>query len=292
MKFKLSSNSIEKVGKPSFFSAAQCEALFKALLLHDEINLEVSLPKPRPESYTQVQLNEYFQLSHQLWRDGLSRLMLLEMIEKIYHQGKLDADDKHKFYCMRAKIKHLRYAFLMFDRNHRFPMIFHWMAAVMGYMQDLLKSSQHSSVKRVALLVKLFLTKPIYALVIKKFDKFIPSSSENFHQYLDNSIDFINSKLIKDRLTSHEFHEVRRVISRIVTFYNCIYILYPDNYQYVVLLYLRTINGLMGSVHDDLIVASFNKTQNYHKDTFEMPTVIKQRLMAYVEFYKNQANLS
>jgi hypothetical protein len=292
MKFKLSSNSIEKVGKPSFFSAAQCEALFKALLLHDEINLEVSLPKPRPESYTQVQLNEYFQLSHQLWRDGLSRLMLLEMIEKIYHQGKLDADDKHKFYCMRAKIKHLIYAFLMFDRNHRFPMIFHWMAAVMGYMQDLLKSSQHSSVKRVALLVKLFLTKPIYALVIKKFDKFIPSSSENFHQYLDNSIDFINSKLIKDRLTSHEFHEVRRVISRIVTFYNCIYILYPDNYQYVVLLYLRTINGLMGSVHDDLIVASFNKTQNYHKDTFEMPTVIKQRLMAYVEFYKNQANLS
>ena len=292
MKFKLSSNSIEKVGKPSFFSAAQCEALFKALLLHDEINLEVSLPKPRPESYTQVQLNEYFQLSHQLWRDGLSRLLLLEMIEKIYHQGKLDADDKHKFYCMRAKIKHLRYAFLMFDRNHRFPMMFHWMAAVMGYMQDLLKSSQHSSVKRVALLVKLFLTKPIYALVIKKFDKFIPSSSENFHQYLDDSIDFINSKLIKDRLTSHEFHEVRRVISRIVTFYNCIYILYPDNYQYVVLLYLRTINGLMGSVHDDLIVASFNKTQNYHKDTFEMPTVIKQRLMAYVEFYKNQANLS
>ena len=292
MKFKLSCNSIEKVGKPSFFSAAQCEALFKALLLHDEINLEVSLPKPRPESYTQVQLNEYFQLSHQLWRDGLSRLMLLEMIGKIYHQGKLDADDKHKFYCMRAKIKHLRYAFLMFDRNHRFPMMFHWMAAVMGYMQDLLKSSQHSSVKRVALLVKLFLTKPIYALVIKKFDKFIPSSSENFHQYLDNSIDFINSKLIKDRLTSHEFHEVRRVISRIVTFYNCIYILYPDNYQYVVLLYLRTINGLMGSVHDDLIVASFNKTQNYHKDTFEMPTVIKQRLMAYVEFYKNQANLS
>ena len=292
MKFKLSCNSIEKVGKPSFFSVAQCEALFKALLLHDEINLEVSLPKPRPESYTQVQLNEYFQLSHQLWRDGLSRLLLLEMIEKIYHQGKLDADDKHKFYCMRAKIKHLRYAFLMFDRNHRFPMMFHWMAAVMGYMQDLLKSSQHSSVKRVALLVKLFLTKPIYALVIKKFDKFIPSSSENFHQYLDNSIDFINSKLIKDRLTSHEFHEVRRVISRIVTFYNCIYILYPDNYQYVVLLYLRTINGLMGSVHDDLIVASFNKTQNYHKDTFEMPTVIKQRLMAYVEFYKNQANLS
>jgi hypothetical protein len=292
MKFKLSYNSIEKVRKPSIFSAAQCDALFKALLLHDEINLDVSLPTAHPECYSQKQLSEYFYLSLQLWREGLSREQLQEMIDKIYHQGNLNADDKHSFYCMRAKIKHLRYAFLMFDKNHRYPRMFHWMAAVMGYMQDLLKSSQQSSVKRVALVVKLFLSKPIYSLLVKRFDKFIPSSSENFQKYLDDSIYFIKSKLIKDKLTSHEFHEVRRVISRFVTFYNCIYILYPDNYQYVVLLYLRTINGLMGSVHDELIVASFNKTQNYHKDTFEMPTVIKQRLISYVDFYKNQANLS
>jgi len=285
-------NLIKNVVNPSVFSAAQCDSLFNALLLHDEVNLETSLPIPSHESYTQEQLNEYFQLSHQLWRDGLSLLLLQEMIEKIYHQGKLDADDKHTFYCMRAKIKHLRYAFLMFDKNHRYPLMFHWMAAAMGYMQDLLKSSQHSSVKHAAILVKFFLTKPIYALLIKKFDKFIPSSPENFRQYLDDSIGFINSKLIKDRLTSHEFHEVRRVISRFVTFYNCIYILYPDDYQHAVLLYLRTINGLMGSVHDDLIIASFNKKQNYNKDTFEMPAEIKRRLIAYVAFYKIQANLS
>lgn len=285
-------NLIKNVVNPSVFSAAQCDALFNALLLHDEINLETSLPKPNYENYTQEQLSQYFQLSHQLWRDGLSRLLLKEMIEKIYHQGKLDADDKHTFYCMRAKIKHLRYAFLMFDKNHRYPLMFHWMAAAMGYLQDILKSSQRSKVKYAANLVKFFLTKTIYALVIKKFDKFAPSSPENFRQYLDDSVDFINSKLIKDKLTSHEFHEVRRVISRFVTFYNCIYILYPDNYQHAILLYLRTINGLMGSVHDDLIVASFNKTQNYRKDTFIIPTEIKQRLIAYVDFYKIQTNAS
>jgi hypothetical protein len=48
----------------------------------------------------------------------------------------------------------------------------------------------------------------------------------------------------------------------------------------------------MGSVHDELIIASFNKKQNYNKDTFEMPAEIKQRLIAYVAFYKIQANLS
>lgn len=285
-------NLIKNVVNASVFSAAQCEALFNALLLHDEINLEISLPIPSHENYTQEQLTEYFQLSHQLWRDGLSRLLLQEMIGKICRQGKLDEDDKHTYYCMRAKIKHLRYAFLMFDKNHRYPLMFHWMAAAMGYVQDLLKSSQHSRVKHAAILVKFFLTKPIYTLLIKKFDKFSPSSPKNFRQYLDDSIDFINSKLIKDKLTSHEFHEVRRVISRFVTFYNCVYILYPHNYQHAVLLYLRTINGLMGSLHDDLIVASFNKTQNYHKDTFKIPTEIKQRLIAYVDFYKIQTSLS
>ena len=292
MDFKICCNVNKKELAPMVFSATQCDALFEALLLHDEINLDIALPKARPESYTQEQLNEYYQISHQLWREGLSRELLQEMIDKIYHQGKLDADDKYLFYCMRARIKHLRYAFLMFDNRHRYPRMFHWMTSVMGYMQDILKNPQHSSVKGVAVLVKFFLTKPIYALLIKEFDKFIPSSPENFRQYLDDGINFINSKLVKDKLTSHEFHAVRRAISRLVTFYNCMYILYPSNYQYVVLLYLRTINGLMGSVHDDLIVANFNKTQNYHKDTFLMPFEIKQRLRAYVDFYKIQANLS
>lgn len=285
-------NLIKNDVKPSVFSAAQCHSLFNALLLHDEVNLELSLPIPSHESYTQEQLNEYFQLSHQLWRDGLSLSLLQEMIEKIYRQGQLGAEDKHTFYCMRAKIKHLRYAFLMFDKNHRYPLMFHWMAAAMGYMQDLLKSSQRSRVKYAAILVKLFLTKPIYALLVKKFDKFIPSSPENFQHYLNDGVNFINSKLIKDRLTSHEFHEVRRVISRSVTFYNCINIVNPSNNQYIVLLYLRTINGLMGKVHDELVLANFNKTQDYHKDTFVMPIEIKNRLKAYVDFYKIQAELN
>jgi hypothetical protein len=270
------------------FSQKKCNALFEALLLHDELNLNLDLPKAFHESFTQKQLSEYYQISYQLWREGLSRELLQEMIDKIYHQGNLNAEDKHTFYCMRAKIKHLRYAFLMFDKTHRYPRLFHWMTAAMGYLQDVLKSPQHSSVKLAAVMVKLFLTKFIYTLSNKEFNQFIASSPENFRHYLNDGINFINSKLIKDRLTSHEFHEVRRVISRLVTFYNCINIVNPSNNQYIVLLYLRTINGLMGKVHDELVLANFNKTQDYHKDTFVMPIEIKNRLKAYVDFYKIQ----
>jgi hypothetical protein len=48
----------------------------------------------------------------------------------------------------------------------------------------------------------------------------------------------------------------------------------------------------MGSMHDELIVAKLNKTHNYYKDTFVMPDQIKQRLIAYVNFYRIQAGLT
>ena len=48
----------------------------------------------------------------------------------------------------------------------------------------------------------------------------------------------------------------------------------------------------MGKVHDELVLANFNKTQDYHKDTFVMPIDIKNRLKAYVEFYKIQTELN
>jgi hypothetical protein len=279
--------------KPSnhhIFSKHQCDKLFEALLIDDVINLQVVLPNQLQISYTQDQLNECYQISLQLWREGLSRELLKQMIDKIYHQGELNAVDKYEFYCMRAKIKHLRFAYVMFDNKHRFPIMFHWMTASMGYMQDVLKSPQPISVKLAAILVRLFLTKPIYSIATNEFDKFVPSTPENFHLYLAEGINFIASNLLKDKVTSHEFHEVRRVISRLVAFYDCMYVLYPSDDQHAVLLYLSTINGLMGSLHDDLIVAMLNKTQNYYKDTFAMPADIKERLVAYVAFYKSAAS--
>ena len=290
MKFKLSLHSVEKKGDPDIFSAAQCEALFEALLIDDVINLDVTLPKAYPGCYTQEQLNKCYQISLQLWREGLSCEHLKQMIDKIYHQGELNAVDKYEFYCMRAKIKHLRFAYVMFDNKHRFPIMFHWMTASMGYMQDVLKSPQPISIKFAAILVRLFLTKPIYSIATNEFDKFVPSTPENFHLYLAEGINFIASNLLKDKVTSHEFHEVRRVISRLVAFYDCMYVLYPSDDQHAILLYLSTINGLMGSLHDDLIVAKLNKTKNYYKDTFAMPTDIKERLVAYVAFYKSAAS--
>jgi len=285
MKFKTHFNANRKTTLQAIFSDAQCDALFAAVLVHDQLYPDAILPDSIHLDYTSEQLNECFQLCQQLWQAGPNRQNLKEIIEKIYCQGELDATDQYAYYCMRAKIKHLRFAFVMFDERHIYPRIFHWMTAVMGHLQDVLKNAQHSSVKYAALLVKLFLSKPFYAMAAKEIEQFQPSSNESFRQYVLDEIHFIRMNLAKGPVTSHEFHEMRKVISRQVAMYDNFKTLYPSSYHQTISQYLSTLNGLMGSLHDELIAKKFDKTQHYYKDKFVMPEEIKQRLVKLASKY-------
>ena len=268
------------------FSDAQCDALFAAVLVHDQLYPDAILPDAIHLNYTSEQLNECFQICQQLWQSGPNRLHLKNLIVKIYSQGELDAEDQYIYYCMRAKIKHLRFAFVMFDERHVYPRIFHWMTAIMGHLQDVLKNAQHSSVKLAALLVKLFLSKPFYSMAANEIEQFQPSSVESFRQYVLNEMHFIRTNLAKGPVTSHEFHEMRKVISRQVAMYDNFKTLYPSAYHQSVSQCISTLNGLMGSLHDELIAKKFDKTQHYYKDKFVMPDEIRRRLVALTSKYK------
>jgi hypothetical protein len=63
--------------------------------------------------------------------------------------------------------------------------------------------------------------------------------------------------------------------------------LYPSDYHRSISECLSTLNGLMGSMHDELIAKKFDKSQNYYTDTFVMPEKIKRRLVDFTEKYNN-----
>ena len=282
-------NSCNKVRKksdcPTVFSATECDALFAAVLVHDELYPEATLPDAIHLDYTQEQLSQCYRICQQLWQEGPNRQALRQMVDKIYRQGELNEQDQYEYYCMRAKIKHLRFAHIMFDKSHRYPRVFHLMTAVMGHLQDVLKNAAHSSVWPAALLVRLFLSKPLYAIAVKEIESFQPSTVDGFRQYIKNEINFIRLNLAKDKITSHEFHDMRKVISRQVAMYDNFKTLYPSAYHQSISKFVSTLNGLMGSMHDELIAKKFNKTQDYYKDVFVMPEEIRLRLKEYTEKY-------
>ncbi|MCX7190325.1 MAG: hypothetical protein NTU92_08145 [Methylotenera sp.] len=287
MKFNFCCNADKKSPESTLFSAAQCDELFAAVLVHDELYPKAKLPDEIHLDYSQEQLAQCYRLCQQLWLDGVDRTQLCLMIEKIYKQGFLSAEDKITYHAMRAKIKHLRFAYVTFDERHRYPTMFHWMTGVMGNLQDAFKHDQRSALVCSALLVRFLLTKPFYTLITKEMDCFQPSTPESFCRYVHDEINFIRLHLTKNVITGKEFHEMRKVISRQVAMYDNLKTLYPSSYHRSISEYLSTINGLMGSKHDELIAKKFDKSQDYYTDTFVMPEEIKQRLIDLADKYNN-----
>jgi hypothetical protein len=93
--------------------------------------------------------------------------------------------------------------------------------------------------------------------------------------------------LVEEKVTGRVFHEMRKVISRQVALYDNLKTLYPSTYHQQLSRYLSTINGMMGSMHDELIAKHFDDSQDYESYTFEVPAQIRQRLIALTEKYEH-----
>ena len=93
----------------------------------------------------------------------------------------------------------------------------------------------------------------MYAFSTWKIRRFRPTTNGAFRDYVNKEIHFVRLNLVEGKVTGRVFHEMRKVISRQVALYDNLKILYPSAYHQQLSRYLSTINGLMGSMHDELI---------------------------------------
>lgn len=103
------------------FSAAQCDALFDAVLAHDDIDLDAELPDAIHLDYSPEQLTQCYRICRQLWKEGVDRAALGKIVEKIFWHRSLSPEDQLAFKDVRARFKHLRFAYVACDERHRYP---------------------------------------------------------------------------------------------------------------------------------------------------------------------------
>jgi len=283
-----SPSASSKIKKPhnTLFSETQCRDLFAAVLVHDDCYPEASLPQHIHLDYSTEQLNLCYAICLQIWQQGVVREDLMTMIIQLSRQDSFSVDAQLNYKYIRAKFKHLRFAYICFDKNHRYPFIFHRMTILMGKLQDALKNDQTAGVKWLSFLLRLLLSKFCYGFIVREVHGFIASKPESFQQYIYQEINFLRAHIEKVEITSKQFHEMRKVISRQVALYDNLKILFPSTYHNSISEYLSTINGLMGSMHDTLIAKKIEKSQDYYADTFVIPEDIKQRLLTYTRQYQ------
>lgn len=264
------------------FPAAQCAALFAAVLAHDDLHPDAVLPASIRLDYTAEQLAACYRICRQLWEQGVDRATLREIITKLGRARALSPEEQAAYKHIRARFKHLRFAYAACSAGHRYPRRFHWLTGLMGNLQDAFKNGQRAAVARAAWGLRLLLAPRPYAFIARSLDRFRPTTPESFRAYVGREMAFVRQHLARPAVTSKEFHEMRKVISRQVALYDNLKILYPTPDHENISRCLSTLNGLMGRAHDELIVRRFNQPRDYYAAPFPLPEEIRRRLTALV----------
>lgn len=269
------------------FTQEQCDDLFAAILVHDDIYPDAALPSAIHSDYTPEQLANVYGLCRQLWATGVDYAELARITDTLYRDRSISDDDLRRFKYIRAKFKHLQFSYITCDARHRYPNGLHWMTVVMGEVQDAFKHSQIPAIGRYALLLKSFMTPVASRLIHRKVADFRPGTSADLKAHIANQIDQVRSSIARPTTTGQEFHNLRKVISRQTAFYDTTKILYPSPYHEAVLKSFSTINGLMGGLHDELVKRRFRGEQDYRKDRFAMPDDIRHWLTTLAQAYQS-----
>lgn len=262
------------------FSAAQVHALFDAVLHDDVVDPHVELPQAIPAVGDRAGLAACFTLAHQLWADGVDRSAMNSLLAKLLARGDLDPADRLAYKYIRARFKHLRFALVLYDRRHRSPLLFKWVTALQGHLQDAFRNGQKVSVRLLALLLRCLTTRPAWWLLSREAGQVRLEDKAGFEVFVASQFATLRKAVSAPHLTGKQFHAARKIISRYVSFIDTLRTIHPGEDAWKMSRYLSAINGLMGGLHDDLVKAHATKAGDYSKDPIVLPEDIAVRLRA------------
>lgn len=265
------------------FSQEQVDSLFKAVLIHDDLYEDSAFPPSVSLEYAPAQLREVYDICHQLWRTGADQTALAQIMKALSRVPELTPEDQIVLKQIRARYKHLHFAFIMCDARHAYPTVFHWITGILGELQDVLRNKKPGAARFYAWVMRAFLSALPSHKIARELHHFQPSCTADFKAFVHTQMNEVRSGIMQPEVTGRSFHSLRKVVSRHVCFYDTVSVLYPSHDHDKMVRAVSTVNGLMGSYHDGLIARRLNETQDYDRDRFAIPHDIKQRLSAMVD---------
>ncbi|WBO21033.1 hypothetical protein [Sphingomonas abietis] len=266
------------------FPIAQCDALFAAVLIDDELDADARLPAEIRFDYAQDELAACFRICRQLWYSGFDRDGLGQLIARLVRDRDLDAADRLRFKHIRAKFKHFRYAHALYGAPHAYPRLLNRVTVTMGHLQDAYRNKRRGTVLREAYILRLLLARLPLARLYREADRLLLTSPSAFRALLEKDVRSLAALVADDMVTGHRFHVTRKVIGRQVSFWDTLRTIEPTQDRYDMSRSLSAINGLMGDLHDQLVERRAVDRASYGR-SFVLPAEIKARIKALLEVY-------
>lgn len=264
------------------FSRQTLDALFQAVEMDDVVDPVVSLPDSILVPCSADEMKRCFDLCLQFWDERAERAQMCELLGTLLLTGDLPLDARVRYKHIRAAYKQLRFALVLYGKRHKAPLLFRTTVAVMGMLQDAFRNRRRLSVQGYALILRLMLSWPFAMAVTREIARIRLDDEEGFRSFREAEFRRLKEGLEGGRLNGHRFHMLRKIVSRQVSFHDAMRTLAPSEQLYRMSRFLSAINGLMGSMHDDLVERSATGQGHYHRDDFPLPREIADRLEALV----------
>ncbi|EFJ7841839.1 hypothetical protein AXL36_004213 [Escherichia coli] len=231
-----------------YFPLEASERLFVAIEEDDVVDAQVSLPPTIALSCTTEIIHDNYALCLQFWLNGVDRQELLRFAQRLYL------------------------------KKHQAGFLFGKTTVFLGRFQDGFRNGKKNIVSYYGNLLRIYLSSPVWSLVNYSLRHSQLESVSSFIAYRQKQMHTLKEIIAKPRLTGREFHDVRKIISQQVSYYDTLRSLDPENKEALqISRFLAAINGLMGDKHDDMVADDMENRQSYDAP-LALDSDIRQRL--------------
>lgn len=264
------------------FPPETLSALFEAVDTDDIIDPVVSLPEAITLDCSQQDIERCYFLTLQFWFDGVRREDVVRLLVALARTGDLGPEDRRAYKLIRARYKHLRFALVLYGETHSVPFFFGAMVALMGTLQDAYKNGHRASSKGYAVLLRLLSAKPMWRHIEREVSSIKLDTVQGFVAHRQADMQRLKTALEKEALTGKEFHSLRKVVSRQVSYHDTKRSIEHTAHDYQISRYLSAINGIMGGQHDDMVGDDLAGIKDY-RTPFPLDADLRHRLEKLVE---------
>lgn len=271
--------------KWNHFSAQTEQRLSDAIAEDDVIDAHVSLPQVIDLHCSEENIRANYALCLQHWEGGFSRPALWHLVRKQIRNGELSKQERQQFKDIRARYKHLRFALRLYSHKHEARYLFGKVTVYLGRFQDAFRNQNAQGVAQYGRRLRMHLSIPFWMMVRYSLRHIRLASVEDFTAYRQQQMRDLQLMIAKPELTGREFHDVRKIISQQVSYYDTLRAIDPHNEEALqVSRFMAAINGIMGDKHDELVADDLSGAKPYSTPAPLDPD-LRQRLELLLERY-------
>lgn len=267
------------------FSVETLDLLFTAVEEDDVVDANACLPQPIDLQCSHEKIKNNYALCLQFWEDGFSRKELLALINAFLKNPDLPSDMRMRYKYIRARYKHLRFALRLYSKAHQAGHFFHTTTVMLGHFQDAFRNGNTPDLKYYGFRLRLLLSRPVWFMVRYSLRHIQLETENGFIAYRQKQMRVLRDLVANSKLTGKQFHDVRKIVSQQVSFYDTLRSIDPDNGEaFKMSRFLSAINGLMGDKHDEMVADKLSGGSVYDEST-ALDVDIRQRLEVLLTSY-------